>query len=108
MPLKKIHDLAAQDPALVQTLVGMFTAQAPVLLQQAESAMAVADGHAAKVAIHTLKGVCLNLGFDALAAACKQAESPLLAGDLSVAQPYIIEVRKLLGEVLAALKLFAK
>ena len=88
----RLQELADDDPALATMLIDMLLAQTPDFFVEMEGAVATQDPAVARSSAHTMKGVCLNLGLDELAALCKQMEEPGLSGDFTTYQ-------RLLGEI---------
>ncbi len=79
--LERLKKFADEDPILAGSLVDLFLEQAPEFLEQIETAIEQKDGKETKKAVHTFKGVCLNLGFDNLGSLCQQMEAPALSQD---------------------------
>lgn len=97
--LQRLEELASADPALVGTLIDMFFEQAPSLAADIQSQVDANDADACCKAAHTLKGVCLNMGFNDMAELCKGMESKAKNGDLDT-------VRTLLKDYALALQAF--
>lgn len=68
-----------------------------------QAAMDAQDAQAAFRAVHTLKGVCLNLGFDALGAAASKLTELLRGGALTGAEELFAQVRREYDRTLSAL-----
>lgn len=68
------------DKELARVVLGLFLDEAP---RYAAELTAARDAKAWKMAVHTLKGVALNIGAFRLAQLCRECESPELTMDLA-------------------------
>ncbi|MDD9912714.1 MAG: Hpt domain-containing protein [Alphaproteobacteria bacterium] len=106
MDFSRLEILAQDDKDLVTTLVGIFMEQGPEFITEIERLLGEKDGEALKKEAHSLKGVCLNLGLDDLAAICKEVEGYALAEDFSSVKTGITQLKNDMPVVLEALKKF--
>jgi len=80
-----LASLIGDDPELVQELVGLFSDEAPRLLDAIRKAVAASDAHAVAHAAHTLKGSAANLGAPRASEAALVLEMIGRSGDLGPA-----------------------
>lgn len=70
-----------------------------------DAAMAAGDAKAAFIAVHTLKGVCQNLGFGNLyAPAVEVTEALRHATDVAAAEPLMPALRQAYADTVAAIR----
>jgi len=74
------------DQELLVEIVGLFLEDCPEMVAEIGRALAAGDADAARRAAHTLKGSVAVLGAQALAAAAREVEDLVRAGDLDGAR----------------------
>ena len=94
MNFERLQEIAADDADLAITLIAMFTDQAPLSLQEIESALTAQDGNKVKTDAHTLKGVCLNMGLDDLGDTCKSLEEAGISSNFDQAQTLFAQLKE--------------
>ncbi len=82
---EKLDEIKAQDAEFVKVLVSMFMEQGPELYQDVRKACSTSESEKVVAASHSLKGVCMNLGFNELADICKDIEEQSRNGELNSA-----------------------
>lgn len=103
---KKLEELQSQDAEFVKVLVSMFMEQGPELYEDVKKACSSSDSDKVIAASHSLKGVCMNLGFDDLASVCKSIEEQTRDGNISAACSLVNELDSKYEEVFSGLTKF--
>jgi CheY-like chemotaxis protein/HPt (histidine-containing phosphotransfer) domain-containing protein len=92
-------------PDVLGRIIEMFNSDAPRLLGELKVAAAANDTEAVRLAAHTLKSTCTNVGAVALSATCREIEQYARANDVDGALTRIGAIQDELDRVLAALVL---
>jgi CheY-like chemotaxis protein/HPt (histidine-containing phosphotransfer) domain-containing protein len=92
-------------PDVLGRIIDMFNSDAPRLLGEMKVAAAANDTEAMRLAAHTLKSTCTNVGAVALSATCREIEQYARANDVDGALTRIVAIQDELDRVLAALVL---
>lgn len=113
MTIKEFYEAAGADfdtvlkrfgnEALVQRF--MFKFPADKSYDELQTALAAADAETAFRAAHTLKGVCLNLGFENLYQVSSELTEKLRGGELEGSEPLNEKVKEQYRIVMDNLKL---
>jgi HPt (histidine-containing phosphotransfer) domain-containing protein len=80
-------------PGLLATVVDLYLADAPKLIQQMHAALGTSDASAINRAAHTLKSSSANLGAHRLAEICKALEACARQGDIEPAAALLRELQ---------------
>jgi CheY-like chemotaxis protein/HPt (histidine-containing phosphotransfer) domain-containing protein len=92
-------------PDVLGRIIDMFNSDAPRLLGEMKVAAAANNTEAVRLAAHTLKSTCTNVGAVALSATCREIEQYARANDVDGALTRIGAIQDELDRVLAALVL---
>jgi CheY-like chemotaxis protein/HPt (histidine-containing phosphotransfer) domain-containing protein len=92
-------------PDVLGRIIDMFNSDAPRLLGEMKVAAAANNTEAVRLAAHTLKSTCTNVGAVALSATCREIEQYARANDVDGALTRISAIQDELDRVLAALVL---
>jgi CheY-like chemotaxis protein/HPt (histidine-containing phosphotransfer) domain-containing protein len=92
-------------PDVLGRIIDMFNSDAPRLLGEMKVAAAANNTEAVRLAAHTLKSTCINVGAVALSATCREIEQYARANDVDGAITRIGAIQDELDRVLAALVL---
>ena len=95
--------MVGDDAEFVGEIVDTYLADAPVLLDGMDAALAAEDLGALGRHAHTLKGNSRNVGATALAEMARRLEEQARAGDATDAGPRIADARAEFGRVADAL-----
>jgi len=89
------------DKELARIVLGLFLDEAP---RYASDIAAARDAKAWKMAVHTLKGVALNIGAFRLAQLCRECESPDQMADLGGPGTAAVRLGLMLDETTSAIR----
>lgn len=103
---EKLEEIKSQDAEFVKVLISMFMEQGPELYEDVKKACSSTESEKVIAASHSLKGVCMNLGFDDLADVCKSIEEQTRDGDLESACSLMGELDVKYEEVFSGLSQF--
>jgi signal transduction histidine kinase/CheY-like chemotaxis protein/HPt (histidine-containing phosphotransfer) domain-containing protein len=90
-------------PGLLTRIIKLFNREAPRLLNEMRDAVGAQDAEALRIAAHTLKSNCANVGAQSLAATCRDIEQLARTSDIAAAAVPLITAEEELWRVLAAL-----
>jgi len=82
-PLTRLQEIGHEDKDTMLLLIDLFLQQTPELLHSILEASKKEETLATKNAAHTLKGVCMNLGFDDMVTLCIDIEQRALSAEFS-------------------------
>jgi CheY-like chemotaxis protein len=91
---RRLIELCEGDLDFQTELVSAFLESAPTTLERIERATARADADSLRAEAHALKGICLTIGADSLAARARKIEDVARAGDLAAASSLFEVTRK--------------
>lgn len=69
-----LEQIGAEDHDMMLCLIDIFNTQSPELLDNINQMREKKDPRETRNAAHTLKGVCLNLGFSPISTLCEEIE----------------------------------
>ncbi|MDC8757021.1 response regulator [Janthinobacterium fluminis] len=90
-------------PDVLARIIDLFYSDAPRLLGELRVAAAASDTEALRLAAHTLKSSCANVGALNLSSTCREIEQYARGNDVGSALPHICGIQEELSRVLAAL-----
>ncbi len=90
-------------PDVLGRIIDLFYSDAPRLLGELQVAAEASDAQALRLAAHTLKSSCANVGALALSSTCREIEQYARGNDVDSALPHICGIQEELDRVLAAL-----
>ncbi len=82
----RLREAGGDDGEFEREVLGAFRDEAPTLLDALGAALEAGDGPAALAAAHSLKGICLTIGADSLAAAFREVEGEAARGEIEAAR----------------------
>lgn len=94
----------ADDPELLNELVGLFLADAPARIRDIENGITSGDVKTVERAAHTLKSSSANIGAMSLSAICRQIEDAARTSKLGDVRPLLASVGPTYDRVALALK----
>lgn len=89
------------DRGLERIVLDLFLAEAP---RYASDIANATDAKSWRMAVHTLKGVALNLGAFRLAALCKEHEGPALGADPILTRLAVRDLSEMIGTTVTAIR----
>ena len=73
-PTQLLEEIGKEDRGVMLSLIEMYKEQTPESILLIEKFITQEEGQSLKEAAHTLKGTCLNLGFEQIAHICLEIE----------------------------------
>jgi HPt (histidine-containing phosphotransfer) domain-containing protein len=90
-------------PDVLGRIIDLFYSDAPRLLGELQVAAEASDTEGLRLAAHTLKSSCANVGAIGLSSTCREIEQYARGNDISGALSHIRGIQEELDRVLAAL-----
>ena len=90
---ERLHEVCDGDHELEQEFLTKLLSSAADVLAQLTASLAAGDGARMQTDAHSLKGVCLTLGANALGAVCEELEQTSRDGDLRPAREMLARAK---------------
>jgi len=104
-PLMRLQEIGREDKDTMLLLIDLFLQQTPALLQNILDTTKKEEPLETKNAAHTLKGVCMNLGFDDMVALCISIEQQALASEFATVNSTMQQLEDSFQQIAAELSL---